>query len=78
MADINLGDPIPRGTLPALIDDTIEQVAPMIEDPGTSQTRHDLIATGWNLAFVPLLTWSSLMTASWAMWSNFMQAGSEA
>lgn len=77
MAKALLGEPIPRGTLPALVDETNIVPGPSDEQSDRRHAWSELVSTSWNLAFLPVLTWSSVMAASWNAWTDCMRAGTE-
>ena len=67
-----LGEPIPLGTVTALKEDPHPSAPPETAENAPADWN-ELVAIGWNIAFLPALTWSSFVTASWEAWGSALQ-----
>jgi hypothetical protein len=67
MPQASIGDPIPRGTLHSVSSEDSAASSPSTTDTPFSDWN-ELVAVGWNLAFLPALAWADLMTTSLNAW----------
>lgn len=74
MSDNAIGLPIPRGVVPL---QSHEFAAPAEQPipPSRSDDWSELLAVGWNIAFLPALTWASFVTASGIAWQSWLAGG---
>ncbi len=70
MADIAIGVPIPRGVV-HFENGLPHASAPKQADDGGDPLA-ELISVGWNLALLPVLTWSSFAAVSALAWHSWL------
>lgn len=58
-----IGEVIPRGNLPALVNEANTNL-PMLNEPPAPDPWTDLVRAGWAFAMLPLVSWSAVMTST--------------
>ena len=72
MVGDRIGEPIPRGNLPALSETQPSPPPERVHHEATNGWG-DLVAANWELAFVPLLTWTSVLGTSLGIWQTLVE-----